>query len=73
MIMIAMVQEVRPNQLLVRDRANFKSVVVNTNDTRCFSVGDIVSILYNGAMTKSLPPQISAIRIRRLFPRRNCQ
>lgn len=73
MIMIAMVQEVRPNQLLVRDRANFQSVVVNTNDTRCFSVGDIVSILYNGAMTKSLPSQISAIRIRRLFPRRNCQ
>ncbi len=72
MIMIAMVREVRPNQLVVRDRANFQSVVVNTNDTRCFSVGDIVSILYNGVMTKSLPPQISAIRIRRLFPRRNC-
>ncbi len=72
MIMIAMVREVRPNQLVVRDRANFQNVVVNTNDTRCFSVGDIVSILYNGVMTKSLPPQISAIRIRRLFPRRNC-
>lgn len=73
MIMIAIVQQVRQNSLLVRDRNNFNRVVVNTNNTRCFFVGDIVSILYNGITTRSIPPQISAIRIRRISPRRNCR
>lgn len=73
MILTAVVERVWPNRLLVRDRSNFQNVIVNTNQTRCFMVGDIVSILYNGVMTRSIPPQIFAIRIRRLFPRRNCR
>ncbi len=72
MLMIASVRQIRPNSLLVRDRATGQSVLVHTRMTRCFRVGDIVSILYNGIMTRSLPPQITAIRIRPLFPRRPC-
>lgn len=74
MIMIATVERVGINRLFVRDRRNFQRVIVNTNDTRCIFPGDIVSIFYNGVMTRSIPPQIFAIRIQRLFPRRrNCR
>ncbi len=73
MLMIATVQEVRRNSLLVRDRATGQEVVVNTNYARCFSAGDRVSIFYNGVMTASLPPQISAIRIRRIMPGCGCR
>ena len=66
MMMIATVREVRDDSLLVRNRANGQDVVVHTNCTRCFCVGDIVSILFNGIMTNSLPPQISATCIRRI-------
>ena len=72
MTLTAVVERVWPNRLLVIDRSNFQNVIVNTNQTRCFMVGDIVSILYNGVMTRSIPPQIFAFRIWRLFPRRNC-
>ena len=66
MIMIATVVEVQPASLLVRDLSTFQDVVVHTNQTRCFSVGDRVRIWFSGAMTNSIPPQISAIRIRRI-------
>ena len=68
MLMLATVQEVRLNSLLVRDRAASQEVVVNTRNTRGFSPGDIVRIFYNGVMTQSIPPQISAIGISRLSP-----
>lgn len=73
MIMIATVREVRFNSLLVRDRSTSQNVVVNTRNTRGFLPGDIISILYNGVMTRSIPPQISAIRIIRLSPPRCCR
>lgn len=73
MFMIATVREVRFNSLLVRDRATSQNVVVNTRNTRGFFPGDIISIFYNGVMTQSIPPQISAIRISRLFPPRCCR
>lgn len=74
MLMIATVERVRPNSLLVRDRRTFQTVLVNTNqNTRCYFPGDVVSILFSGAMTRSIPPQIFAIAIRRLSPRRNCR
>lgn len=72
MIMIATVREVRPNRLVVRNLANGQVVVVNTRNTRCFFVGDRISIFYNGVMTLSIPPQIFGIRIRHIFPRRSC-
>ncbi|MGI6269464.1 MAG: hypothetical protein ACOYKJ_02835 [Candidatus Howiella sp.] len=73
MHMIAVVQKVRAGSLLVRNTADLQEVVANTNDTRCFRVGDVVSILYSGAMTMSIPPQISVIRIRRIFPQQSCR
>mgnify|MGYP000772718469 CR=1 FL=1 len=73
MLMIAIVRTVRPGRLLVRDLATGQNVVVNTNQARRFFPGDRVSIFYNGVMTQSIPPQISAIRIRRLSICRNCR
>lgn len=71
MIMIATIREVWTSRLLVRDHATGQEVMVNTDCTKCLSTGDRVGIWYNGVMTKSLPPQISAIRIRRLFSCKN--
>lgn len=67
MLMIATVREVRFNSLLVKDHAGSQNVVVNTRNTRGFFPGDVVRIWYNGVMTRSIPPQIVAIRITRLF------
>lgn len=72
MLMIATVERVRPGLLVVRDRRTFRTVLVNTWQTRCIFPGDVVSILFNGVMTRSIPPQITAIAVRRLTPRRNC-
>lgn len=67
MLMIATVREVQASSLLVRDRSTSQDVLVRTNNARRFSVGDRVGILFNGVMTRSIPPQITAIRIRRIF------
>ena len=66
MIMTATVQEVWSSSLLVRDHATSQEVIALARNAGCFSPGDRVRIWYNGAMTNSLPPQISAIRIRRI-------
>ena len=73
MMMIATVRQVRPNSLLVRDRATSQDVVVNTRDARGFCPGDVVRIVYNGVMTQSIPPQISAARIFRILSPRCCR
>ena len=64
--MIATVQEVQQGKLLVRDRSTGQDVLVHTPLSYCFHAGDIVRILYSGAMTRSIPPQITAIRIVRI-------
>lgn len=68
MIMVATIRAVRFNSLLVRDRATSQNVVVNTRNTRGFFPGETISILYNGVMAESIPPQIFAIRIWRISP-----
>ena len=74
MFMLATILEVWSNRLLVRDHANSQNVIVNTNvNLRCFFPGDTVTILYNGVMTKSIPPQIFGLRIFRLSQGRNCR
>lgn len=72
MFLLATVREVNRSNLLVRSVANGQDIVVITNNARCFSVGDRVGIWYNGIMTRSMPPQISALRIRRLFSCGRC-
>lgn len=72
MIMHAIVLSVRPDNLLVLDRATRREVRVNTPGARRFRPGDFVRIRYNGVMTRSIPPQISAehiVRIPWLRPR----
>ncbi|PWM38415.1 MAG: hypothetical protein DBX52_07240 [Clostridiales bacterium] len=66
MIMRAIVINVQRDRLLVLDLRNRQRVAVLTPDARRFRRGELVRIRYNGVMTKSIPPQISAIRIERL-------
>lgn len=72
MFLIAAVERVGRDRLVVRDRRTGRRVVVIARNTRCFFPGDVVSILYSGVMTRSQPPRISAIAIRRIFPNRPC-
>lgn len=65
MIMCAEVTGVDNGRLIVTDSSSQQEVVVNT---RCldFNKGEKVKICYNGIMTMSLPPQISAYSIIRM-------
>ena len=55
------VQSWNTTQVLVTDNANGQQVLVNTNhNTSNLNPGDQVRIVFNGVMTASLPPQISA-------------
>lgn len=60
MIMNATVIRVRPRNLLVRDISNNQEVQVNYSRPNRFSAGDNIRITYDGRMTFSIPPQISA-------------
>ena len=60
MTMCATVVEVRDGSLLVCDRGAGQEVVVHTPCACRFCVGDFLRIQYNGVMTLSIPPQISA-------------
>ena len=68
MTMCAVILEISDDRLLVRDSRTRQEVVVNIPCSCNFSVGDRVRISFNGAMTMSIPPQISAERIRKLPP-----
>ena len=70
MIMVATVLSVQRGNMLVFDFSNRQQAQVNTNNTFRFCPGDLVRIRYNGAMTMSIPPQISAISIVRISPSR---
>jgi len=63
MIMQAIVIEVQWGRLLVLDLDTRQQVIVNTSEFRRFRTGDLVNIWYNGVMTKSIPPQITALGI----------
>ncbi len=53
-------------ELLVCDLSTCQEVLVHTENACCFQVGQRVCIEYSGAMTMSIPPQISAICIKPL-------
>lgn len=46
--------------LLVCDLCTCQKVCVHTPEACCFHVGQKVCIEYSGAMTRSIPPQITA-------------
>ena len=64
--MKACVLQVNDCDLLVRDCSTRQEVVVHSDRACRFSVGDTVCIVYNGVMTMSIPPQISAMNIRKI-------
>lgn len=66
MTITATVLEVNPNSLLVRNEANDEEVLVFTRNASQYSVGDRIIITFNGQMTFSIPPQITATSIQRL-------
>ncbi|USF28103.1 hypothetical protein N510_003062 [Firmicutes bacterium ASF500] len=60
-MLATVVQSWNTTQVLVTDNANGQQVLVNTNhNTSNLNPGDQVRIVFNGVMTASLPPQISA-------------
>ena len=68
--MLATVVQAWGSQVLVTDNANGQEVLVNTrNSTSNLAAADKVRIVYDGVMTASLPPQISAqsICVQRLY------
>lgn len=65
MTMCAVILEIDGRRILVRDSKTDQEIVVNTRCNCNFRVGDRVIIFHSGAMTMSIPPQISAIRIRK--------
>ena len=69
--MNATVREVRENTLLVCDHCTGQEVVVNTPHPHRFCPGDEVCIRFNGIMTMSLPPQITATCITKISSDRN--
>lgn len=66
MTMYANVLRVRNNSLLVCDWETCQQVVVFTSNACCFCADDQVCICYNGVMTNSIPPQITATSIKRI-------
>lgn len=59
--MLATVVQAWGSQVLVNDNSNGQEVLVNTEySTGNLAAGDQVRIVFNGVMTASLPPQISA-------------
>ena len=52
--------------LLVRDCETCQEVTVLTEYACDFSAGDCVRVVYNGAMTRTMPPQITAMCIKRI-------
>ena len=69
-MLATVVQAWNTSQVLVTDNANGQQVLVNTEyDTRGLVPGDQVRIVFNGVMTASLPPQISAqsICVQRMY------
>lgn len=63
MFMQAVVIESGWDQLLVLDLDTRQQVVVHTPQARMFRPGEQVMVWYSGAMTNSIPPQITALRI----------
>lgn len=60
-MLATVVQSWNTTQVMVTDNANGQQVLVNTGyDTGNLVAGDQVRIVYDGVMTASLPPQISA-------------
>lgn len=65
MTICATVRSVGADSLAVFDCATAQEIVVHTARAGCFCAGDRVIIRFNGVMTASIPPQITATCITR--------
>jgi len=61
--MNAVILDISPQTLTVRNLANNETVIVNFRNTRRFTIGDRIRITYSGIATMSIPPQITASNI----------
>lgn len=68
MTMNAVIIRVQPGSLLVNDLSNNQEVLVHYRSPNCFSSGDNIKITYDGRMTFSIPPQITASSIQLIHP-----
>lgn len=66
MTMCARVIKVEEHHLVCCDLCKMQKVIVHTPRACCFCVGDEVRIRFCGAMTMSLPPQITACCITKI-------
>lgn len=66
MTMCATVIKTHCSDLLVLDQCTDQEVIVHSQHSCCFCPCDRVCIEYSGAMTMSIPPQITACCIRKL-------
>ena len=69
MQMTAIILDITATGMLVRDESNGQEVMVFYRNPRRFNVGNRVRITYNGIMTMSVPPQITAGNIQILQAR----
>lgn len=66
MIMTARIIDSDLSSLLVRDLSTDGEVRVFFRNSQGFAHGDLVRIRYNGQMTRSIPPQITATSIEKV-------
>lgn len=59
--MTGTVVQAEGSQVLIQDSSTGQEIMVNTNySTSNLAAGYLVRVVYDGAMTTSIPPQISA-------------
>lgn len=68
MILFALILKSERGQMLVRDCHTGQTILVHVRCACGFRAGNCVRITYSGAMTMSIPPQITAHSIRRVCP-----
>ena len=71
--MNARILRVNNCQLLVCDLGTSQEVLVHTDKACCFRAGQCVCIEYSGAMTMSIPPQITASCVKLLNNNGGCR
>ena len=66
MILLVSVVSIREDHLLVFDLTQHRQLQVNTRSAARFRAGDLLRIEYSGALTKSVPPQLTPLHIAKL-------
>ena len=59
----ACVCQVQDCALLVCEHCTSQEILVHTPRACCFSVGQYVCVRHTGAMTMSIPPQVTALSV----------